>query len=102
MKAIDLLRWISYEGITGEYYNVLNIDEDFDFESFFGYKFETKEYGNYFCYYTDMIDSMGIMFPTDNACHKLSGPIFPTFSIETDSVDKWNEKVFIHFYKIED
>jgi hypothetical protein len=49
-----------------------------------------------------MIDSMGIMFPTDNACHKISGPIFPTFSIETDSVDKWNEKVFIHFYKIED
>lgn len=102
MKAIDLLRWISYEGITGEYYMVLNIDEDFDFESFFGYKFKTKDFGNYFIYYSAMIEKDEIRYPLSDNCRIFSEPVKPTFSIDTEDFDKYGEKLFIHFYKIDD
>jgi len=102
MKALDILRWVSYMGESGEHFQVVNIDEDFDFESFFGYEFKTQEYGNYFCYYTDLIDYNEISAPTDNMNFHKSPAVEPSFSIDTGNENEYGEKVFIHFYKIED
>lgn len=102
MKAIDLLRWASYEGVPSEYFSIVNIDEDFDFEMWFGYPCPGNFSGNFFYYYSDCIDHEDIRFPLDNACHKLSEPIKPTFSIDTENFDKYGQEIYIHFYKIDD
>lgn len=101
MKALEILKWVCYIGKDSEFFNILEIDEDFDFESYFGYPHEAVEEGYYFFYYSDCIDCNGITVPTDSYCRDVK-TILPTFSIETDFNDKDGNKVFIHFYKVEE
>ena len=102
MKALDILRWCSWMGQPSEYFQVVSIDETFDFKSFFGYDYKVTEYGNYFYYWTDCIDKSEIAAPIDNMYFHLSEPVKPTFSIDTGNLDTYGETIFIHFYKIED
>lgn len=102
MKAIDILKWISCSGVTSEYFGVVNMGKDFDFKSFFGYSYDVKEYGNYFYYYSDGVDYDEIAAPIDNFNFRKKEPVKPTFSIDTMDTNRYGEKVFIHFYKIDD
>lgn len=101
MKAIDILKWVAYIGTESENFNVIEIDEDFDFESFFGFNHEPVESGNYFFYYSDSIEYSEMKVPQNYRCYEFE-TFKPTFSIDIKSYDYYGEKVFIHFYKIDD
>lgn len=95
MKAIEILKWICYVGQDSEFFNVIEIDEDFDFETFFGYPHESVEPGNYFYYYSDSVEESEMKVPH-------SKTYLPSFSIKTDFLNDYGEETFIHFYKIDE
>lgn len=100
MRAIDILKWVCYVGKESDYFNVLEIDEDFDFESFFGYDHDAVEPGNYFFFYTDCVEDREIVIPTAY-CRDVK-TFKPDFFIKTEHVDEYGENVLINFWRIED
>ena len=96
MKAMELLSWIICESVDTEGMDIIEIDEDFDFEAFFGYQPDTAvPWGKYAYLYGDTVLDCDI----DKLKAKTSG----IYTITTDMHDRKNEKkCIIYLLKLED
>ena len=96
MKAMELLKWLIEESIDTEGMDIIEIDEDFDFEAFFGYQPDTAvPMGKYAFLYGDMVCECDVQ----KLKHKSDG----IYTITTDMYDRKNEKdCIIYLFKLED
>jgi len=97
MTAKDVLTWLVNQTITTEGMGFIDIDSEFDFESFFGYKPEGDvPDGEYLYFYGDMVLQMDVDFLEASAHEKL-------YRIPTKEEDHKNEcKMTIYLIKLED
>lgn len=97
IKPVDLLKWIVSECIETESMDIIEVDELFDFERFFGYIPEERvPFGKYLYMYSDCADSMEMSrLITDEECMP--------YVITTQEKDRKNEKALeIYLFKLED
>lgn len=97
MKAKDVLTWLVNQSITTEGMGFIDIDSDFDFESFFGYKPEGDvPDGEYLYFYGDQVLEIDVDFLEKSTHEKL-------YRIPTDMEDSRNYcKCIIYLIKLED
>ena len=97
IKAIDLLKWLVNESVDTEGMATIDVDEEFDFEAFFGYRpDEPVPCGEYLYIYSDCIDDVDMSrLVTDEDCKP--------YVITTSEKDRRNDKVCeIYLFKLED
>ena len=97
MKAIDLLSWLLTESVDTGGMDIIQVDEDLDFESFFGYQpdGEVPE-GKYAYLYGDMVLESDVEKLADKTDDQL-------YTITTDEEDRRNGgKCVIYLIKLED
>ena len=96
MKAIELLTWLLEESVDTEGMAIVEIDEDFDYEAYFGYQPDTAvPVGKYAYLYGDMV--------LDCDIDRLKGKADGIYTITTDLQDRKNEKeCIIYLLKLED
>ena len=97
MKAIDLLSWVVSESIDTTAMDIIDIDEDFDFEVFFGYTpVQGIPYGKYAYLYGDVVDE-------DAICKLATDSNVPFYAIRTDMPDRTNGgNCIIYLFKIDE
>ena len=97
MKAKDVLTWLVNQTITTEGMGFIDIDSDFDFESFFGYKPEGDvPDGEYLYFYGDMVLEIDVDVLEASTHEKL-------YRIPTEEEDRRNYcKMTIYLIKLED
>ena len=97
IKAIDLLKWLVNESVDTEGMATIEVDDDFDFETFFGYNpDEPVPCGEYLYAYSDGIYDVDMSrLVTDEECMP--------YVITTQEKDRRNEKACeIYLLKLED
>jgi len=97
MTAKDVLTWLVNQGITTEGMGFIDIDSDFDFESFCGYKPEGDvPDGEYLYFYGDTVLEIDVDELEASTHQKL-------YRIQTDLKDRLNCcKCIIYLIKLED
>lgn len=97
MTAKDVLTWLVNQTITTEGMGFIEIDSDFDFESFFGYKPDGDvPDGEYLYFYGDKQQQIDVDFLEASTHEKL-------YRVPTQEEDRKNEcKLTIYLIKLED
>lgn len=97
MTAKDVLTWLVNQTITTEGMGFIEIDSDFDFESFFGYKPEGDvPNGEYLYFYGDQVLQIDTELLEASTHEKL-------YRVPTQEEDRKNEcKLTIYLIKLED
>lgn len=97
MKAKDVLTWLVNQSITTEGMGFIDIDSDFDFESFFGYKPEGDvPDGEYLYFYGDQVLEIDVDVLEASTRQK-------PYRISTEEEDLKNDcKLIIYLIKLED
>ena len=97
MKAKDVLTWLVNQSITTDSMGFIDIDDEFDFESFFGYKPETDvPDGAYLYFYGDLVPQIDVDVLEASTRSKL-------YRIVTNEDDRMNGgKTIIYLIKLED
>lgn len=97
MKAIAMLKWIVENHQNTEGMDIIEVDNEFDFESFFGYQpAEQVPEGKYVYLYGDTVnrEDMERMIQREKA---------EVYSIATDETDNENGGLcIIYLFKLED
>ena len=112
MKAIDVLKWINFDGISGETTLVYDLDETTDYKSLFGYEPVVRPVtGTYLVVYSDCIDRDYLprverLTECDGVYRKQWVPVAPDCTILTDNEVEdamgQYELQKIYLYKLED
>ena len=99
IKAIDLLKWLVNESVDTEGMATIEVDDDFDFEAFFGYNpDEPVPCGEYLYIYSDTVDDRDM----DDLMRDVEENRKP-YVITTSEKDRRNHKVCeIYLFKLED
>lgn len=97
MKAIDLLTWLIKECVNTEGMDIIQVDKDFDYETFFGYQpdgdFPVGEYAYLYSDDVTDVDMQRLGELTDDQ----------VYTITTDMEDKKNGgNCVIYLFKLED
>ena len=97
MKAKDVLTWLVNQTITTEGMGFIDIDDEFDFGSFFGYQPEGKvPEGEYLYFYGDMVWDVDVDLLEASTRQRL-------YRIPTQEEDRKNYcKTTIYLIKLED
>ena len=97
MKAIDVLCWLVKESIDTEGMDIIQVDKDFDFEAFFGYKPDGPvPDGEYAYLYGNMVLERDVEKLMDETEDQL-------YTISTDMDDRNNGgNTVIYLIKLED
>lgn len=97
MRTKDVLTWLVNQSITTEGMGFIDIDDDFDFESFFGYNPENDvPDGEYLYFYGDMVLEIDVDLLEASTHSKL-------YRIPTQEDDRKNGgKTIIYLIKLED
>lgn len=97
MKAIDLLTWLVKESVNTEGMDIIQVDKDFDYETFFGYlpdgDFPVGEYAYLYSDEVTDVDMQRLGELTDDQ----------VYTITTDMEDKKNGgNIVIYLFRLED
>lgn len=96
MKPMEFLKWLIEESSNTDGMDIIDIDDDFDFECFFGYQPDSNiPTGKYAYLYGDMVFKNDII--------KLRSIGNGIYTITTDMLDRKNEtQCIIYLIKLED
>ena len=97
MKAIELLTWLVKESVNTEGMDIIQVDKDFDFETFFGYQpdGEVPE-GEYAYLYSDEVTDVDMQRLGEQTDDQV-------YTITTDMDDKKNGgSCVIYLFRLEE